>query len=383
MPRKLTPPYRADHVGSLLRPERLKEAREAAGFAMGATPDERGPHTMSLDELRAIEDECIRESVGMLQQAGIKTITDGEFRRGSWAYDLLGAIDGIELRRARVEKDATFTSGVQPPVAHAVGKVKRPDGGLVLNDYLYLDSLGADGTIKVTMPSPTMMYVRGGRDSVDATVYPDIEEYFDDVTGVYRDEIAALADAGCKYVQIDNTDAAYICDPKFQAKSREQGMEPEEQIALQGRLISMATRDRPDDVAVSMHICRGNSAGAWIASGGYDFIAETLFTQFDVDAFFLEFDSERAGDFSPLRYASGDQLLVLGLVTTKTPENYSKDELLARIEEASKYVSLDALALSPQCGFASVARGNPIGFDDQRRKFDLILEVANEVWGTA
>ncbi len=383
MPRKLSPPYRADHVGSLLRPERLKEAREAAGFAMGATPDERGPHTMSLDELRAIEDECIRESVGMLQQAGIKTITDGEFRRGSWAYDLLGAIDGIELRRARVEKDATFTSGVQPPVAHAVGKVKRPDGGLVLNDYQYLDSLGADGTIKVTMPSPTMMYVRGGRDSVDATVYPDIEEYFDDVTGVYRDEIAALADAGCKYVQIDNTDAAYICDPKFQAKSREQGMEPEEQIALQGRLISMATRDRPDDVAVSMHICRGNSAGAWIASGGYDFIAETLFTQFDVDAFFLEFDSERAGDFSPLRYASGDQLLVLGLVTTKTPENYSKDELLARIEEASKYVSLDALALSPQCGFASVARGNPIGFDDQRRKFDLILEVANEVWGTA
>ncbi|MEK9645192.1 MAG: 5-methyltetrahydropteroyltriglutamate--homocysteine S-methyltransferase [Alphaproteobacteria bacterium] len=383
MPRKLSPPYRADHVGSLLRPERLKEAREAAGFAMGATPDERGPHTMSLEDLHAIEDACIRESVSMLQEAGIKTITDGEFRRGSWAYDLLGAIDGIELRRAQANKDATFTSGVQPPVAHAVGRVKRPDGGLVLNDYLYLDSLGAEGTIKVTMPSPTMMYVRGGRESVDATVYPDIEEYFEDVTGVYRDEIAALAAAGCKYVQIDNTDAAYICDPKFQAKAREQGMEPEEQIALQGRLISMATRGRPDDVAVSMHICRGNSAGAWIASGGYDFIAETLFTQFDVDAFFLEFDSERAGDFSPLRYASGDQLLVLGLVTTKTPENYSKDELLSRIEEASKYVSLDALALSPQCGFASVARGNPISFDDQRRKFDLILEVADEVWGTA
>ena len=383
MPRKLTPPFRADHVGSLLRPENLKQAREAAGFAMGATPDERGAGTMSLDELHAIEDSCIREAVAFQEGAGMKTVTDGEFRRGSWAYDLLGAIEGIELRRAEAGKDATFTSGAQPPVAHAVGKVKRPDGGLVLNDYRFLKGLVTTGTPKVTMPSPTMMYVRGGRASVDATVYPDIEEYFEDVTGVYRGEIAALAAEGCTYVQIDNTDAAYICDPKFQEKSRQQGMEPEEQIALQGRLISAATRGRPDDVAVSMHICRGNSAGAWIASGGYEFIAEALFTQFDVDAFFLEFDSERAGDFSPLRYATGDQLLVLGLVTTKTPENYSKNELLARIEEASKYVSVDALALSPQCGFASVARGNPISLDDQRRKMELILEVSDEVWGSA
>ena len=380
MPRKLRPPFRADHVGSLLRPEKLKEARLAAGFAMGATPDERGPHTMSLEELHAIEDECIRDVVRLQESAGLKTVTDGEYRRGSWAYDLLGAIEGIELRRAQAGKDATFTSGTQPPVAHAVGKVRRPEGGLVLNDYRFLKGIAGE-TVKVTMPSPTMMYVRGGRESVDATVYPDIEAYFEDVTGVYREEISALAAEGCKYVQIDNTDAAYICDPRFQEKSRQQGMEPEDQIALQGRLISAATRGRPDDVAVSMHICRGNSAGAWIASGGYDFIAETLFTQFDVDAFFLEFDSERAGDFAPLRYASGDQLLVLGLVTTKTPENYSKDELLARIEDASKYVPLDSLALSPQCGFASVARGNPVTIDDQKRKLELIVEVATEVWG--
>lgn len=380
MPRKMSPPFRADHVGSLLRPENLKEAREAAGFAMGATPDQRGPHTMSLDELHAIEDECIREAVAFQESAGLKTVTDGEYRRGSWAYDLLGAIDGIELKRAEAGKDATFTSGAQPPVAHAVGKVKRPEGGLVLNDFRYLKGI-AQETVKVTMPSPTMMYLRGGRASVDETVYPDLEEYFEDVTGVYRDEIAALAAEGCTYVQIDNTDAAYICDPKFQEKSRAQGMEPEEQIALQGRLISAATRGRPDDLAVSMHICRGNSAGAWIASGGYDFIAETLFTQFDVDAFFLEFDSERAGDFSPLRYATGDRLLVLGLVTTKTPENYSRDELLSRIEEASKYVPVESLALSPQCGFASVARGNPITLDDQKRKFELIVDVATEVWG--
>lgn len=381
MPTKTRPPFRADHVGSLLRPDRLKQARLDAGFAVGATPDQRGPHTISLDELRTIENDCIRELVAWQEGIGLKSVTDGEYRRGSWAYDLLGAIDGIELKRAGAG-NATFSSGSQPPIAHAVAKVKRPRGGLVLEDYKFLKTVTKE-TPKVTMPSPTMMYLRGGRDSVDATVYPDIEEYFTDISAVYREEIAALTAEGCTYIQIDNTDAAYICDPQFQEKSRQQGMEPEEQIALQGRLISDATRGRPADVAVSMHVCRGNNAGAWIASGGYDFVAEALFTQFDVDAFFLEFDSERAGDFAPLRYASGDQLLVLGLVTTKTPENYSKDELLARIEDASRYVPLDSLALSPQCGFASVARGNPVTMDDQKRKMELILEVADEVWGSA
>lgn len=381
MPKKMKPPFRADHVGSLLRPERLKQARLDAGFAVGATPDQRGPHTLSLEELRAIENECIRDVVAWQEGIGLKSITDGEYRRGSWAYDLLGSIDGIELKRPGIG-NATFSSGAQPPIAHAVGKVKRPAGGLVLEDFRYLKSL-TKATPKVTMPSPTMMYLRGGRESVDATVYPDIDAYFDDLAAVYREEIAALAAEGSTYVQIDNTDAAYICDPLFQEKSRQQGMEPEEQIAFQGGLISAATRGRPDNVTVSMHVCRGNNAGAWIASGGYDFVAEGLFTQFDVDAFFLEFDSERAGDFAPLRYASGDELIVLGLVTTKTPENYSKDELLSRIDDAAKYVSLDALALSPQCGFASVARGNPVTLDDQKRKMELILEVADEVWGTA
>ena len=381
MPRKITPPFHADHVGSFLRPEKLKQAREDAGFALGANRHERQPDAkMGLEDLKTIEDSCIRELVKFQESVGLQSITDGEYRRGSWAYDLLGSIDGIELKRPQAGKDATFTSGAQPPVAHAVGKVTRPAGGLVMSDFRFLKTC-TDRTVKVTMPSPTMMILRGGRDAIDATVYPDLEEYFDDITGVYRQEIAALAAEGSTYVQIDNTDAAYICDPKFQEKSRAQGMEPEEQMRLQGRLISAATRDRPDNLAVSMHVCRGNSAGAWVASGGYEAIGEILFSGFDVDAFFLEFDSERAGDFSPLRHATGDQLIVLGLVTTKTPENYSKDDLLARIDEASKFVSVDSLALSPQCGFASVARGNPISIDDQRRKLDLIQEVAHEVWG--
>ena len=382
MPNKLNPPFRADHVGSFLRPDRLRQAREDAGYKLGATPDEREDGSITLDELHTIEDDCIREVVRFQEDTGLQSITDGEYRRGSWAYDLIGKIEGIELRRPVAGQDATFTSGSQPPVAHAVGKVKRPAGGLVLDDFRFLNTV-TDRTVKVTMPSPTLMFVRGGRESVDEDVYPDLEAYFEDLTGVYREEIAALAAEGCTYVQIDNTDAAYICDPRFQEKARAQGMEPEAQIRLQGRLISAATRDRPDGVAVSMHVCRGNSAGAWIASGGYDFVAEVLFSEFDVDAFFLEFDSERAGDFAPLRHASGDQLIVLGLVTTKTPENYSRDELLGRIDEASKYVPLDSLALSPQCGFASVARGNPITVDDQRRKLELIQDVAQEVWGTA
>lgn len=382
MPKKLTPPFRADHVGSFLRSDRLRQARENAGYKLGATPDEREAGSISLDQLHTVEDDCIREVVKFQEDVGLRSITDGEYRRGSWAYDLIGKIEGIELRRPVAGKDATFSSGSQPPVAHAVGKVTRPAGGLVLDDYRFLKTV-TDRTVKVTMPSPTLMFVRGGREAVDADVYPDLDAYFDDITGVYREEIAALVAEGCTYVQIDNTDAAYICDPKFQEKAREQGMEPEEQIRLQGRLISAATRDRPDNVAVSMHVCRGNSAGAWIASGGYDFIAEVLFSEFDVDAFFLEFDSERAGDFAPLRHATGDQLIVLGLVTTKTPENYSRDELLGRIDAASKYVPIDSLALSPQCGFASVARGNPITVDDQRRKLELIQDVAQEVWGTA
>tara|TARA_R110000787_G_scaffold78684_2_gene172051 strand:+ start:1182 stop:2327 length:1146 start_codon:yes stop_codon:yes gene_type:complete len=374
------PPFRADIVGSFLRPERLKEARRQAGLELDSTADDQGTSTLSMEELRAIEDECIRELVAFEESIGLKVVTDGEFRRGSWAYDAIGRFEGIDLRRQDGSYGATFVSGFQPPIAHADGKVGRKPGGIVLEDYKFTSSL-TDRVVKATMPSPTLMFVRGGRDAVNREVYPDLEEFFDDLTQAYRDEIADLSAAGATYVQIDNTDAALLCDPKFQEASRRKGLEPEDQIRLQGRLVSAATRERPENMTVSMHMCRGNSAGAWLAEGGYDFIAETLFNEFDVDAFFMEYDSERAGDFTPLRFVRDDSVVVLGLVTTKTPENDERDVLLRRIEEATKYVKLDNLCLSPQCGFASAARGNPITFDDQKRKLELILEVADEVWG--
>lgn len=374
------PPFRADIVGSFLRPERLKEARRQAGLELDSTADDQGTSTLSMEELRAIEDECIRELVAFEESIGLKVVTDGEFRRGSWAYDAIGRFEGIDLRRQDGSYGATFVSGFQPPIAHADGKVGRKPGGIVLEDYKFTSSL-TDRVVKATMPSPTLMFVRGGRDAVNKDVYPDLEEFFHDLTQAYRDEIADLSAAGATYVQIDNTDAALLCDPKFQEASRRKGLEPEDQIKLQGRLVSAATRGRPDNMTVSMHMCRGNSAGAWLAEGSYDFIAETLFNEFDVDAFFMEYDSERAGDFTPLRFVRDDSVVVLGLVTTKTPENDEKEVLLRRIEEATKYVKLDNLCLSPQCGFASAARGNPITFDDQKRKLELILEVADEVWG--
>ena len=377
------PRFRADIVGSFLRPEVLKRAREQAGLELASTAEKSQSGGITAEQLKQTEDDCIRELVAFEEEIGLKAVTDGEFRRGSWAYDFIGRVEGIELRRQDGSYDASFSAtGFRPPIAHAVAKMGRPPGGMMLDEYRFTSGL-TDLPVKTTMPSPTLMYVRGGRSAVDETAYPDIEEYFEDLTGIYRDEIADLAAAGSTYVQIDNTDAALLCDPKFQDASRDKGFEPEEQIRLQGKLISMATRDRPNNITVSMHLCRGNSAGAWLAEGGYDFVAESLFNDFDVDALFLEYDTERAGSFAPLRFARPDSFIVLGLVTTKTPEHDPKDMLKRRIEEAAHYVPLENLALSPQCGFASVAKGNPISFDDQRRKLELILEVANDVWGTA
>ncbi len=381
MTARTKPPFRADIVGSFLRPEKLKEARRRAGMELDSTADKEGDGPLSQQELRTAENECISEIIKFQESIGLKAVSDGEFRRGSWAYDFVGKVDGIELKRPEASADATFSSGFQPPVAHAVSKVRQPKGGIFIEDWKFADSL-TSLPVKATMPSPTIMFVRGGRGAVDETVYPDLEEFFEDLTGVYRDEISDLVNLGATYIQIDNTDAALLCDPKFQEASRRKGLEPSEQIKLQGKLVSMATRDRPDHVAVTMHLCRGNSAGAWLAEGSYDFVAESLFNDFDVDGYFLEYDSERAGDFTPLRFAKEDSIIVLGLITTKTPENDDRDTLMRRIDEASKYVNIENLCLSPQCGFASAAKGNPVSFDDQKRKLELTLSVADEVWGS-
>ena len=286
---RLNPPFRADHVGSFLRPERLKEARRQAGFGLDSTPDPQGGSTLTMDELRKIEDECIRELVSFEEEVGLKSITDGEFRRGSWAYDAAARIDGVTLRRQEGNFDASFAgTGFRPPLAHTEGKLGRKPGGIVLDQFKFAKTL-TDRTVKIAMPSPSLMYVRGGRKSVSEEVYPDIEEFFEDLCQVYRDELADLHAEGCTYAQIDNTDAALLCDPKFQEMSRQQGLDPKDQISLQGRLVSGATKDRPDDMTISMHLCRGNSAGAWLAEGGYEFVAESLFSEFDVDAYFLEY----------------------------------------------------------------------------------------------
>jgi len=380
-PRKLNPPFRADHVGSFLRPDRLKEARKKAGVGQSVFETQAYTSPEAEAELKAVEDDCIREVVKMQEDVGLQSITDGEFRRNSWAYDFIGMIEGIELKPQEGGAfQAAFGHGAKSPIAHAVGKVKRRPGGLHLPDFKFLKTV-TDRTIKITMPTPTLLYVRGGRAAVDEKVYPDIEEYFEDITGVYREEIADLAAEGCTYVQIDNTDVAFLCDPKFQEISRALGWEPTEQLEIQGKLVNAAIRDKPAGMTVSMHMCRGNGAGNWMAEGGYESIAEKMFSVFDVDAFFMEYDTSRAGGFEPLKFAPKDRLTVLGLMTTKTPENDDKETLKRRIDEASKYVPLENLALSPQCGFASVAEGNPITFDDQRRKLELIVEVANEVWG--
>lgn len=379
-PRKLAPPFRADQVGSLLRPPRLLEARNKAGWTNPGVPRQDGD--ISLEELHEIENDCIRDAVAMQESLGMEAVTDGEFRWGSWAMDFIGAIDGMELVVPESDSGMDFTGSVyRPPVPTTVAKLGRPAGGIILDDFNFLKSVTSK-TPKVTIPAPEICHYRGGRAAVDETVYPDMEEFFDDVSRVYREEINALAEAGCTYVQIDNTDTALLCDPKQQVSEREiVGLDTHDHVSLQARLINDAIKGLPDTVAVSMHMCRGNNQGQWVAEGGYEPVAEQLFSEFNVDAYFMEYDSDRAGDFEPLRFVPHDRLVVLGLLTTKTPENDSKDDLKRRIDDAAKFVPLENLALSPQCGFASASQGNPITLDDQTRKLSLILEVADEVWG--
>ena len=379
-PRKLGPPFRGDHVGSLLRPQRLFDARTRAG--RGGIGEEPRPGEISLADLREIENDCIREVVKLQEDIGLGGITDGEMRRASWAIDFLHSIEGITMRFPQEDEGMDFTGNVyRPPVPTTVSKLGRPEGGILLEDFKYLSSVTSK-TPKITMPAPEILHYRGGRAAVDETVYPDMEEFFEDIIAVYREEVQGLADAGLKYLQIDNTDTVLLCDPNQAAVEHEKlGLSRAEHVSLQARLINGAIKDRPDDMVVGMHMCRGNNQGQWVAEGGYEPVAEQLFSEFDVDAYFMEYDSERAGDFEPLRFVPDDRLAVLGLITTKTPENDSKDELKRRIDEAARYVPLENLAISPQCGMASAYLGNPIRADDQRRKLELVMEIADEVWG--
>ncbi|TMH41897.1 MAG: 5-methyltetrahydropteroyltriglutamate--homocysteine S-methyltransferase [Betaproteobacteria bacterium] len=369
MTQRKTPPFRADHVGSLLRPAELHEARAKA---------KRGE--ISADALRALQDKHIREAVAKQESVGMQLVTDGEFRRDWWHIDFIHGFDGVELAAGDAYGDAKFkNTEEQPPFMTVKSRIRRTKPSM-LEHFKFLKSV-AKHTPKFTMPSPAMLHARGDRASLRKT-YPELEEFWADLTQAYREEIADLYKAGCRYLQIDDTTIAMWGDPKVQEQFRKLGDDPKRDAAMYADAVNAAIRDVPEDMTVAIHTCRGNFKSTWLASGAYaDFVAERVFTGLDVDAFFLEYDTERAGGFEPLRYVPKGKTVVLGLVSSKVPELEKKDELRRRIDAAAKFVPLENLCLSPQCGFSSTHHGNKLTADDQWRKLGLVLEVSKSVWG--
>jgi 5-methyltetrahydropteroyltriglutamate--homocysteine methyltransferase len=368
----MSPPFRADHVGSLLRPLRLREARAAR---------ERG--AIDQAELARIEDDAIRDVVRLQEEVGLAVATDGEFRRREWHMDFLRRFSNVEAVPSRItlrfHTDAGDTE-VTAPGLRVAGKLARPHG-IFVDHFRFLRSV-AGVTAKQTIPSPTIMHFRGGRDAVDRTAYPDMAAFFADLARVYREEIADLAAAGCRYLQIDDTNFAYLCDPALRGEVRRTiGEDPDALLRTYVTLINDAIAGRPGDMAVCMHICRGNNQSAWLAEGGYEPVAEILFNGCAIDGFFLEYDSPRAGDFAPLRFMPRSKRVVLGLVTTKHAALESKDDLKRRIDEAARHLPLEQLCLSPQCGFSSTIEGNKVTVADEIAKLRLVVDVAREVWG--
>jgi 5-methyltetrahydropteroyltriglutamate--homocysteine methyltransferase len=373
MSERTRPPFRADHVGSLLRPARLLDAR--AKHETGAL-DEAG--------LRAVEDECIREAVRLQQDAGLKAVTDGEYRRTFFHIDFLERIDGVEQVPGGLPvKFHSHAAEVEfaPPGLKVTGKVKR-SRGINTDDFAYLKSVvDKDHVAKLCIPSPTMLHFRGGRKAVDEAAYPDMEDFFADLAAAYREEVAALGALGCTYLQLDDTNLAYLCDPALRENARKIGEDPDELPRLYARLINESIKGRPKDMAVCIHLCRGNFKSAWVAEGGYEPVAEVLFNELGVDGYFLEYDDERSGDFAPLRFVPKGKTVVLGIVSSKLAALESRDDVKARIDEAARFVDGDQLCLSPQCGFSSTVHGNELSVEDEIAKLRLVVDVAAEVWG--
>jgi methionine synthase II (cobalamin-independent) len=366
------PPYRADHVGSLLRPPELLRAREdhQAGKIDAAA-------------LKAAEDTAIRDVVKMQEEVGLRSATDGEFRRASWHMDFIYSLDGVtkapgdlKVQFHNAEGDIEFT-----PAAMQI------DGRLGVSEtifgdaYTYLADQVTSATPKLTIPSPSMVHYRGGRASIDESVYPDLDAFWADLTAAYGEEVRRLGALGCTYLQFDDTSLAYLNDPKQREHVREIGGDAEHQHEAYIKHINEALAAKPEGMSITTHMCRGNFRSSWVAEGGYDFVAEALFDDLDVDGFFMEWDDARSGGFEPLRFVPKGKVVVLGLVTTKRGDLESKDDLKRRIEEASQYVDVDQLCLSPQCGFSSTVEGNALTYDDQVAKLRLIVETAEEVWG--
>jgi methionine synthase II (cobalamin-independent) len=368
------PPFRADHVGSLLRPERLHKAR--AEFKAGQ---------IDRDALRAVEDECILDVIALQRDAGLKTVTDGELRRTSWHMDFiysLGGVKQVEGESLHVHfRDESGEYDYAPPAMKVADKVTLPEP-IFADAFTFLrEHASEDQTPKLTIPSPSMVHYRGGNSSIDHDVYPDMDEFWSDLTGAYSAQLRAMYDLGCRYLQLDDTSLAYVNDPKQREHIEAIGGDPEHLHEHYIANINRAIADRPDDMAITTHMCRGNNQSMWAAEGGYDFVADALFNQLEVDGFFMEWDDERSGGFEPLRYVPTGKTVVLGLVTTKRPKLEDKDFLKRRIEEASKYVDVDQLCISPQCGFSSTEEGNKLSIEDEAAKLRLVVEVAEEVWG--
>ncbi len=368
-----SPPFRADHVGSLLRPGYLLTARER--FAAGEL-DAAG--------LRAVEDEAVDEVVRMQGDLGLATATDGEFRRASWHMDFIYSIGGIEKVQENITvhfRNADGTLDYTPAGLRVSGPLSI-DEPVFADDFAHLQGAVQPGqTAKLTIPSPSMVHYRGGAAAIDPAVYPDEDSFWDALSAAYRQQVTGIAAQGCQYLQLDDTSLAYLNDPAQRAQLAAQGRDAEHQHERYIRQINAALAGRPEGMAVTTHMCRGNFRSSWAAEGGYDFVAEALFGGLEVDGFFLEFDDARSGGFEPLRFVPPGKRVVLGLVTTKRPELESKDDLKRRIDEAARFVPMEQLALSPQCGFSSTVEGNALTRDEQIAKLELVVQTAAEVWG--
>lgn len=366
---RIRPPFRADHVGSLLRPPALREAR--AAHAAGR---------LSAAELRAIEDRHIGDAIRKQESIGLRAATDGEYRRAYWHYDFVSRLAGTELYVP--EQKVEFKGGVKlPHMLRVTGRIAWREP-VFIDDYRFVAGNVTSAVAKQTIPAPSVVHFRGGRQSIDRAVYPDLGGFFSDLAATYHDAMQAFAAAGCRYLQIDEVNIAYLCDPEQIAGLKARGDYVEGLLQIYADMINKAIAGRPADMTVTMHLCRGNFRSTFVATGGYEPVAEVLFNQIGVDGYFLEYDTDRAGGFEPLRFVPrGPKIVVLGLVTSKTGELEGKDELKRRIDAASRYLPLEQLALSPQCGFASTEEGNLLTEEQQWRKLERCVEVAHEVWG--
>jgi len=368
MPQRTTPPFRADHVGSLLRTAPLKEAR-----AM------REKDKISADELKAVEDREISAIIRKQEEIGLQAVTDGEFRRAFWNYDFLGKLPGAETYLGE-RKIKFHGANPKPMMLRVIGRLGRFSGHPMLEHFKFVKEC-TRVVPKMTIPSPSSLHFRYGRDAVPESIYPDMNDFYRDLGQTYRQAVRAFADAGCRYLQFDEVNFAYLCDPKLRAQVTDRGDDPEKLPAIYAGMINAAIADIPSDMTIAMHLCRGNFRSTFVASGGYEPVAEILFNTINVHGYFMEYDSVRAGGFEPLRFLPRGKTVVLGLVTSKSGRLESKDEIRRRIDETAKFVPLEQLCLSPQCGFASTEEGNIIAEDEQWSKLRMIVEVAREVWG--